>query len=72
MFVLGGIINDHVNDVRPERCVAGNRWMAQLDLTSLQWVDSYITSDPEYQVPKAIVDWIGGRYLIPVYENITG
>lgn len=72
MFILGGLMNNHVNDGQPKLCSVGNRWMAQLDLTSLQWAADYITSDPEYKVPKAIVDWIGGRYLIPVYENTTG
>jgi hypothetical protein len=60
MLILGGAQSGTVT--QPNFCSPHDGWVRFLDLTSLQWTNAYIVPDPAYQVPRAIFEWIGGRY----------
>lgn len=64
LIILGGHLDYGAPNSLAEFCAGSSGRLNLLDLTSLQWADTYIIPDPEYKVPRAIVDWIGGRCVM--------
>lgn len=64
MIILGG--HHYKADTKLGTCATADERLKLLDMISLQWATQYITPDPANQVPRAIVEWIGGRYSSPL------
>lgn len=58
MLVLGGNVYTQLSGLHP--CYLGRTGTFVFDMTTLQWADKVVIPDRPYEVPLAIVQWIGG------------